>query len=312
MPIDHNLSSRANPLVSAVIPAFNSHDTILRALQSVWDQDYAPIEVIVIDDASSDDTREIVSAHSPRGVQLIALPSRKGASIARNTGISHARGRYIAFLDADDAWLPTKISKQVRLIECNRRTSLVTCNALRISSDGVHSKRNHDMWPPTSGVHAWKTLLTYNYIPTPSVLARREDLAEAGGFDPNFPVGEDLDLWIRLAIKGEVGVIDDVLVWIHDRPGSLMKSRRNGEVEVVLPMIENHLRQLKHRLSEEDIRSIRARRYFDVGCNLFCEGTYLDSLPLFWRSALLGYRRMKSLSNLPRAFIMACLGLIKK
>ncbi len=307
MRADLETSSQTNPLVSVVIPAYNAANTIMRAVESVWMQDYTPIEIIVVDDASTDETSQIVDGLSGTGVHLIHSNSRKGPSGARNAAIYRANGRYIAFLDADDAWLPNKISLQVKVMEDNPRFSLVTCDTMMLSPAGQLLKRSHDTRPPDSGAEAWKTLLAYNFIPTPTVLARRKDLIELGGFDPKLPVGEDLDMWIRLAMKGEVGVIHQILVHVYDRPESLMKSCINGELEVVLPMIEGYLQRFKERLSSNLIQSIRGQRYFEVGCNMVYAGTYMGSLPLFWRSLGLGYRPIKSLINLLRAPLMALL-----
>lgn len=279
----------------------------MRALGSVWNQDYDPIEIIVVDDASTDKTRQIVDGLNGKGVQLISFNLRKGASEARNAAIYHSSGQYVAFLDADDAWLPNKISQQVKMMEENPQISLVSCDLFMISSSGERKVRSHAVRPPVAGAEAWRTLLAYCFTITSSILVRRIDLIQLGGFNPKLPVGEDLDLWIRLAIKGEVGVIDDVLVYKYDRPRSLMKSCKNGEVEFVLPMIENHLRQLKHRLSEKEIRTIRGKRYFEVGCNLLYEGAYRNSVPLFWRSLVLGYRPIQSLICLLRALLMSLL-----
>src|SRR3954452_7696310 len=104
------------PLVTVIIPAYNAAATVARAVDSVLAQTYRPIEVIVVDDCSKDATSEIVAAYRDERIRLLHLPHNQGVSGALNEGLSIARGEYIAFLDADDEWLPTKLAKQVPVL----------------------------------------------------------------------------------------------------------------------------------------------------------------------------------------------------
>jgi glycosyltransferase involved in cell wall biosynthesis len=301
------VSQEANgrPLVSVVIPAFNAAETVARAITSVLEQNYRPLELIVVDDASTDGTAEVVQSFISQGVQLIRLSITHGAAGARNAAIFQAKGKYLAFLDSDDAWLPDKLKVQVDMMEDDDDLRILTCDTLCIYGDDKISRRCHEVLPPVGGKTAWKTLLAYMFIPTSSVLVRRQDLIELGGFDPKLVVGEDLDLWIRLALKGKVGIAHQLLVHKYERPNSLMNSSKDGEVKFVLPMIENYLQMYEHRLSRNEIRMIRGQRYFETGYNLLYDRLYLSSVPLFWRSFLLRYRPLKSLSNLPKAVMLA-------
>lgn len=291
------------PLVSVVISACNSADTILRAIASAWKQDYRPIEVIVVDDASTDGTQELVCSISHRDLRVIALSTKRGAAMARNTGIQAALGKYVAFLDADDVWLPKKLSLQVRKMERNSDATLVTCDSSFVGPRGAVVSRSHERQPPDSGSDAWVTLLAHNFIPTTTVLARRTDLIVAGGFNPEFRAGEDLDLWIRLGLLGEIAVIREVLVHIHDRPGSLMKGNRSQEYKIVWPMVSGHLKRQRHQLTSQQVRAVTGQRCFSLASTLYEDCEYLRSAVLFGRSTLSGFRTMKSLLNVPRALL---------
>jgi glycosyltransferase involved in cell wall biosynthesis len=299
-------ATATTPLVSVVIPAYNAADTIMRALRSVWTQDYPALQVIVVNDGSTDDTSTVLRSLARRDVELIDVSPRRGAAAARNLGIARARGKYVAFLDADDEWLPGKTSRQVHMMESDQRIGLGTCDAFNVRGAAV--ERLYTMRQPTSGPDAWKTLLAYNFIMTPTVIARRRDVLEIGGFDPALPVGEDLDLWIRLASRSWVGVVEEALIRRHDRSGSLMKSY--PELTFVLPMIDRYLLTLGPRLTSKEVRLIRARRYFELGSNLLGERQYGLSFPFFLRSAWFGFRRGRSLLGFGAAVTRGCFFLV--
>lgn len=300
--------------VSVIIPAFNAAATIGRALESVRAQDGVGIEVIVIDDASKDHTAEVVRAAIRPGenITLLQLPANSGASAARNAGIRLARGRYLAFLDADDIWLPGKLRRQVVAIESDPAITLVSCNSQQASADGTPLKEGHVNRPPVQGEEAWKTLLVYNFLPTPTVLTHTALVRELGGFDEALAVGEDLDLWIKLAVRGKVMVLPEILINYYDLNNSLMKRHIRQTGMIVTPMIERHLSEHGAKLSTSEIRRMRGTRSFQTACDLFFSGSYRASISLFIQSARCGIRPLKSLSYLPRALLMEAAVLTKE
>ena len=136
--------------VSAVIPAYNSEATLGRALDSVLAQTRPADEIIVVDDASTDGTASLARSYADRGVRLLSLPERRGAAAARNAGIGAAKGDWIAFLDADDEWLPAKLEKQVAAISSNRETPFVFCASEEFSPEGQSLGDTFRGWPVTS------------------------------------------------------------------------------------------------------------------------------------------------------------------
>jgi glycosyltransferase involved in cell wall biosynthesis len=292
--------------VSVIIPAYNAAATIERALDSARLQQGVGAEIIVIDDASTDNTIEVVRKAILPGenIRLIQMPKNGGASAARNAGIREASGRYLAFLDADDIWLPGKLIKQVAVIEADPDITIVTCNSHMTSVAGVPLKEGHVNRPPVAGKEAWKTLLVYNFLPTPTILTRTRLVRELGGFDEALAVGEDLDLWIKLAIRGKVAVLPEILINYYDMKNSLMKRHSGQTGAIVAPMLERHIREQAGKLSRSEVRSMRGNRSFGIGCDLFFSRRYMASISLFLQAALCGTRPIKSMSYLPRALLM--------
>tara|TARA_R110002167_G_scaffold175299_2_gene374535 strand:+ start:701 stop:1636 length:936 start_codon:yes stop_codon:yes gene_type:complete len=264
----------ASPLVSVVIPAFDAAATIERAVTSVLAQDYRHIEVILVDDGSRDDTAaRAESLRDPR-LRVLRLPDNRGASAATNAGIAACRGSLVAFQDADDEWLPGKLSKQVAAIQRDPAISFVCTGLTHIYPD----RRIDDIagFPP--GPELWKQLLARTLVAKPCVLARRDALRRAGPFDESLATAEDQDMWIRLALRGVVVEIPEILVLVHRQPGSLSAGPADRAAADVMAMLDRHLRALGARLSRAERRHILATRYAALGRSCYGEGHLLRGL----------------------------------
>ena len=268
------------PLVSVVIPAYNSRQTILRALDSVSAQRYPALEVIVVDDASSDGTAELVAGLGREHLALIRLERNQGASGARNVGIAAAKGEFVAFLDADDEWLPEKLHSQMAEIRDHPEVCFVACAAFEIDTNGRVAGLVNGGRAPATRIDAWRSLLAYTSVTTPSVLARRSLLLQSGGFDPKLRVAEDQDLWIRLARLGEVVYLPEPLVLVHDTPGSLTKKNAHDELTHLLPMVLRHIDAYRGEMKEEEVRFVLRSRFGRIGRNAFGNGLYGPGLGL--------------------------------
>lgn len=280
----------AGPPVSVVIPAHNSAATLGRAIDSALAQTSPVREVLVVDDVSHDDTPRIAQAYAARGVRLVTMPQRGGASGARNAGIFAAQGDLIAFLDSDDEWLADKLARQLPPILDDPRVAFVSCGAGMVMPDGTEAG---DLYPGRSvvaGPSAWKALLAANYIATPTVLVWRRHLLALDGFDPTLKVGEDQDMWIRLALLGSLAYVPEPLVRVHMRPDSLSSGDFRDQLRYTLPMIERHLDRLADRLAPSERRRILGERLGRLGRAAYGRGEIAEGARLVWQSARLGYR----------------------
>jgi glycosyltransferase involved in cell wall biosynthesis len=283
------------PSVCVVIPAYNSESTIRRALDSVAAQTLPPRRILVVDDASADATAEIAQDFTGANVEVVRLEKNLGAAGARNVGINKANTDLVAFLDADDEWLPTKLEKQVRLIASEPKCTFVSCGSDLISPTGRNLGDIYRGQTVTAGDGAWKALLEDNYVTTPSVLVWRKHLEELGGFNQSLKIAEDQDMWIRLAERGSLGYMFESLVHVHERPHSLSAGAFNDQLLYTLPMIEGHIARLSHRLTRQEIKAIRGRRTLRIGQLAYSRGASDIGLQLISRSVKMGYGLRESI-----------------
>jgi len=257
------------PLISVIIPCFNAEPTILRTLASVRRQTYRPIEIIAVDDASRDGTLRLLREQEAGGVRVIAQPRNGGAPAARNAAIAVARGEFLAFVDADDEWYPDKLERQFQLIAGHPGMTMVGCRCEVLRPDGMRIAVNPDRVPP-AGREAWRTLLHHSFFVPSTVMARADAVRKIGGFDASLRAGEDdQDICIRLALEGEVGFVDAVLVTMHELADSLSRIHISREHETVLPMLLRHCQALAPRLSRAELRDILGARYTQIGRNVY-------------------------------------------
>ncbi|HLO50073.1 MAG TPA: glycosyltransferase [Kamptonema sp.] len=186
------------PRVSVVIPSYNCASYIAEAINSVFNQTYSDWEVIVVDDGSKDDTRAVVKCYGDR-IRYI-YQKNQGVSIARNHGIQLARGEFVAFLDADDFFLPDKLAAQIAMFAAQPSLGIVHSGWRKVNSKGEFLQ---DVKPwqnvPKLDLEMW---LRWKPVLPSAMMFRREWLERAGGFDPRFPPAEDTDLALRLALMG--------------------------------------------------------------------------------------------------------------
>lgn len=202
--------------VSVVIPCFNCQDTIIRAIESVWNQKLRPSEVIIVNDCSNDETlsilNEIYDYYGGDWVKIINLEQNYGPSYARNIGWKKATGDYIAFLDADDSWCPDKIKIQYSLMEKNRN---IYISGHLMMYPGL-KKRNNKISNFTITKLTFEDFLIKNYFSTPSVMVKREIIER---FDITQKYSEDYLLWLNILWKYKEGfLINDYLGELHKKP----------------------------------------------------------------------------------------------
>jgi len=196
--------------VSAIITAYNSGRFINDAIASVMAQTRPIDEFVVIDDGSTDDTVQVVSSYSEKGVRYI-WQSNRGASIARNRGIQETTGEYIAFLDADDIWLEEKTQRQMDFLLSHPDIALVS--GAKWHWNVARNERHLESQSLKKTGALRRQILINNCIGNPSmVIMRRSVLKEVGLFNPCFHWGEDWELWIRFASQHKVAVLPEPVI----------------------------------------------------------------------------------------------------
>jgi len=224
-------------MVSVVIPTYNRARFVTRAVESVLAQTYADYEIIVVDDGSTDDTKEALRPYESRIRSL--CQENAGVSAARNTGISAARGEWIAFLDSDDEWLPEKLAVQMDCVSMHPEIVAHVTNAKIVLSGGEPLDLFTIQGRPDYGLvesvieRPLADLLTRQFF-TPSLLVRRQTVLDLGGFDVTMSIYEDIDLMRRLAMEGPWGVSNRclVLAFRRDEPSEMNLSRQQRECPI--------------------------------------------------------------------------------
>jgi glycosyltransferase involved in cell wall biosynthesis len=212
--------------VSVVIPAYNAARFLPEAIESIRRQSRAVHQIIVVDDGSKDDTAQVVAGLGPDVTYV--HQTNAGVSAARNRGIQEATGDIVAFLDADDRWLPGKVEKQLAVFERNPQTGLVGTDRSDVDAndqvllDSLFRKQGlYDEFVELDGrpmADAFSRLILVNFLPTSSVMVSKRVLAAVGGFETTIRYGEDLELWARIAARYPLVCLPDVLVLyrLHD------------------------------------------------------------------------------------------------
>ena len=220
-----NDSSRSAPVVTVVIPAYNSARYISDTLDSVLDQSFTDYEVIVVNDGSSDreELERIINAH-PLPVTYISQEN-KGVSAARNAAIKVARGEFYAQLDADDQWTPDYLDVQLGILKANPDVTLVYPNATIISED-MSGGLEFMKVSPSEGEANFESLVRQKCVVMTCVTARMAAIREVGMFDESIRSCEDFDLWLRIVKNGgRIIYHRDRLVLYRRHEGSLSSDR---------------------------------------------------------------------------------------
>lgn len=196
------------PLISVIIPTYNRGRLILESVNSVLNQTYKNIELIVVDDCSTDDTKEIIESIKDFRIKYIKLEKNSGACVARNKGIERATGEFIAFNDSDDLWIPEKINSQLDfLYENNAEISFCKMECRTPENNFIHNFPNIEFDRKIS----YKDLLKYNSASTQTIFGKTDCFKEII-FDATMPRLQDWDEVLRLSQKFSVFYQNKILV----------------------------------------------------------------------------------------------------
>lgn len=227
-------------LVDVVIPAHNAGQYIASALGGVIAQTYPHWRMTIVDDGSNDNTQDVLVPYVGKlGARLrVISQQRQGVSAARNTAIRHSTGEFIALLDADDIWLPERLSEGLRVMEGNENIGLAFGRVSLIDEHGASMRESEARraGPDLSGDVAMLIYTRKIHILTPTVLLRRRCLEEVGLFDETLRATEDRDLYYRVARRYSVAFIDEVLAYYRRHSAAMsadQKRMRDGQLRFV-------------------------------------------------------------------------------
>jgi glycosyltransferase involved in cell wall biosynthesis len=253
----------SNKLVSVVITCYNYGKYLANCIDSVFAQTYKNIEVIVVNDGSTDNSDEVIQKYLSDSRIRYINQKNAGQANAKNTGIRNSRGSFIAFLDADDLWAANKLEKQIPLFS-GPSEGVVYCPAKYVDEAGheLNFVATDEYLNPRSGnVTEW--LFTDNFVPFSSAVVRKECLEQYGVFDEALKMGIDWDLWLRISAGYKFAFVDERLFYYRiGHPGQMSKNLevRQGCSDRIM---ETFIKEHPGVLSAQSIR----RAYIHTYCN---------------------------------------------
>ncbi len=202
------------PTVSVIIPTFNRAHYLKSAIESVLGQTFKDLELIVVDDGSTDETQREVRSYCEKDKRVYYISqSNTGVSVARNSGLSRATGKYVAFLDDDDKWLPRKLQIQVNFMETHPEVGLCYTRLRIVYGTNSHGRRSRAI--PENLVTTFEKMLGETFIPSSTVLIRKDDMDKISWFNPRYKTCQDWDLWLRFVQHWRIAALEDDLTMTH-------------------------------------------------------------------------------------------------
>jgi glycosyltransferase involved in cell wall biosynthesis len=295
-------SKEEMPRVSVIIPTYNRAALLKKALQSILDQTFHSYEIIVVDDGSTDDTRDAVAAFASPKIRYLRQEN-KGRSHARNLALAEARGEYIAFLDSDDMFTRDKLEKQVALLDANPEYGMAYASARVLDDNDKEIFRPHRSKKGTPFYLATESGFIYEkiafYLPVtvilPTVMVRNKVMKIVGGFDENLHRFEDTDMWRRISKITKIIAIPEPLCQIRTHAGNRMELPAK-----IFKSIEYYV----EKIFRDDIDYDRSAQlngacmlYLHYGCTVASYREYVRDAGKFFRKAFF-YNKGITLKNL--------------
>ncbi len=251
----------AIPVVSVVVAAYNMGQYIEVAVRSVLDQTFSDLEVIVVDDGSTDGTPDVMCAFEQESRVRYIRQANAGQPRAKNAGVKAARGRFIAFCDADDVWVVDKLSKQLRIFDADDRIGVVYSQVATIDPDGNRTGEITGDGPSGSVLNE---LFVKNFVPFGTSVVRREVIDEIGMFDETLAMGIDWDLWLRAAVRWRFHFMREPLYLYRVWPGQMSRNWK-GRYEHCFRIMQNFLKQHPDLVDRRVVRRAYADSYVGRG-----------------------------------------------
>ena len=232
------------PKVSIILPTYNRAKYLDRAISSVLNQSYSDFELIIVDDASTDNTKEVVDMFDDDRIRYIRNEKNLGGAGARNRGIKEAKGDFIAFQDSDDQWHPEKLKIQMEAF------SKATPDVAVVYTAFIRKVGDKEFIIPPASVkkregNIYRELLLHvNFVGTPTAVVRKKALEKVGGFDERFPRLQDWDLFLRLAKHYKFKFIEKPLLTAYDIPGNI-SSNVDSLIKALKLLIGKHYEEIR-------------------------------------------------------------------
>jgi len=249
------------PEVSVVIPSYNSAKYLPETLNSVLKQTFTDFEIIVVDDGSTDNTKDVVASFKSDKVRYIFQENSGGPSLPRNVGIKAAKGKYIAFFDSDDIMVPNKLEKSVYFLSLVPNLGFIFSNFIKFDDKsgvnfknaflaeyhmflGIKKKESGSKCYVIDRCDAYNTLFYENYIGTSSVVVPKKVLLDVGYFDESLRNSDDRDMWFRISKNYDIGFIDMIghNYRVHE-----------GSISFGDALSENKIKAMRKQLENDDI-----------------------------------------------------------
>lgn len=253
------------PNVSIVIATYNMAQHIGGAIRSVLAQSVTDFELLIIDDGSKDATREAVEPFLADSRVRYIRQDNAGQARATNNGIELARGRFIAFCDADDLWTPDKLALQLPEFDRGENVGVVYARKTNIGADGevLASPQDDPAMPRPSG-EITRELFFTNFIPYGTALVRKECFARVGAFRPEFRMGLDWDLWLRISVHYQIRFVDAVTYLYRIWPGQMTRNWP-AMYECAFRIMDRFVQEHPGTISAATLKRARADTYAGRG-----------------------------------------------
>lgn len=267
------------PLVTVIIPTHNRASLIGQTLDSISKQSFRDYEIVIIDDGSTDGTAEKLRRR-PEPIRYV-YQEQRGAASARNHALAEAKGSLVAFLDSDDLWLPEFLERVTAAVRAEPQASLGYSDFRTINAQGVvlrgHRKRQH-------GGHVVAPLFASIFIHTSCVVARRDAILDAGGFDDRMEANEDYDLWLRLSLKHPFVSIPEPLCLRRSHNGSLSRNGNVRNLSLKAELLNRFYECHGNGIPVDMARRRLAKTFYTAGRATALHGDFTESAHLLRRS----------------------------
>ncbi len=261
------------PLVTVLMPIYNGNEHLREAIESVLNQNFRDFEFLIMDDGSTDGSREIVKSYEDPRIELHLSPENRGIAKTLNEGIMRARGRYLARMDADDICMPHRLQRQVDFMETYSHIGLVGSGVMKIKKNRVNKIVS---WPETDA-EIKIDLLFQNPFFHPSVMVRC-DLIKKTAYNLQLPYAQDYGLWVELANLTDFANLPDPLIKYRVHNGQVTKTKGNQQAVMARQVRENYLCTIFHDVDKNDLDIHNAIAERDRSVDLFQSARWLETL----------------------------------